>query len=88
MVGRFAAGLALLGLVTLTPAILLRGRSSTRLGHENVENIKVGEGQLLYEIVGQVINSTPTTSTQFGYFTYIKGIDGLFAGATENESTA
>ena len=55
---------------------------------QGVEHIKITEGQILYEIIGQVINFTPTTSTQFGYYTYIKGIDALFAGAAENESTA
>jgi len=53
-----------------------------------VEHIKVTEGQILYEIIGQVINSTPSTSTQFGYFTHMKGIDELFVSAVENESTA
>src|SRR5262245_51443479 len=55
---------------------------------EKVETIKVSEGELLYEIIGQVINFTTTTSTQFGYYTYIKGINGLFAEAPENETTA
>ena len=89
MVGSFAAALAVLGLLTLTSASSLAEPEADEAGSdENVEKIKVGEGQLLYEIVGQVINSTPTTSTQFGYYTYIKGIDALFAGAPENESTA
>jgi hypothetical protein len=82
--GRFATGVAVLGLVILTSASALEKAQAD----ENVEEIKVGEGQVLYEIIGQVINSTPTTSTQFGYYTYIKGIDGLFAGAPENETTA
>lgn len=82
--GRFAAGLAVLGLIILTSASSLEKAQAA----ENVEKIKVGEGQLLYEIIGQVINFTPTTSTQFGYYTYIKGVDGLFAGAPENETTA
>jgi len=82
--GRFAAGLAVLGLIILTSASSVEKAQAD----ENVEKIKVSEGQLLYEIIGQVINFTPTTSTQFGYYTYIKGIDALFAGAPENETTA
>ncbi|MEO8426840.1 MAG: hypothetical protein ABI651_06985 [Verrucomicrobiota bacterium] len=86
---RFAAALAMLGLIILTTASSLeRAQASESRSHENVEMIKVDEGQLLYEIIGQVINLTPTTSTQFGYYTYIKGVDGLFAGTPENESTA
>lgn len=43
---------------------------------------------MLYEIIGQVINFTPSTSTQFGYYTYIKGVDSLFAAGPQNETTA
>ena len=87
--GRLAAALAVLSLVLATSAAAVDKAQAAEAGSdENVEKIKVSEGQLLYEIIGQVINSTPTTSTQFGYFTYIKGIDGLFAAAPENETTA
>jgi hypothetical protein len=87
LAGSFAAALALLGSLTATFAASSEGEDS-ETGFQSVEKIKIGEGQLLYEIIGQVINFTPTTSTQFGYYTYIKGIDGLFAGAPENETTA
>ena len=86
--GRFAAGLAVLGLIILTAGSLEKTQAAGPGSDDNVEKIKVAEGQLLYEIIGQVINYTPTTSTQFGYYTYIKGIDALFAGAPENETTA
>ena len=81
---RRRCGLAVLGLIILTSASFL-GKARAA---ENVEKIQVSEGQLLYEIIGQVINFTPTTSTQFGYYTHIKGVDALFAGAPENETTA
>jgi hypothetical protein len=74
--------------ITVLFLALASPHSSRGQCDQDVEKIKVGEGQLLYEIIGQVINSTPTTSTQFGYYTYIKGIDALFAGAPENETTA
>ena len=74
--------------ITVLFLALTSPHSSRGESDENVEKIKVSEGQLLYEIIGQVINFTPTTSTQFGYYTYIKGIDALFAGAPENETTA
>ena len=70
-------------------ALSLAASQRSRGESENdVEHIKVTAGQIVYEILGQVINSTPTTSTQFGYYTYIKGIDLLFASAPENETTA
>src|SRR5437867_8704672 len=70
---RVAAGLVVLGLIILTAASSLEKAQAVESGADaNVEKIKVAEGQLLYEIIGQVINSTPTTSTQFGYYTYIK----------------
>jgi len=77
----------LTSITVLFLALTLR-HSSRGESDNNLEKIQVSEGQLLYEIIGQVINFTPTTSTQFGYYTYIKGIDGLFAGAPENETTA
>jgi hypothetical protein len=77
-----------LTLITVLFLALTSPHSSRGDSDENVEKIKVAEGQILYEIIGQVINGTPTTSTQFGYYTYIKGIDGLFAGTPENETTA
>jgi hypothetical protein len=46
------------------------------------------EGQLLFEFVGQVSNLTPTTSTQYGYFTWMRDVDTLFAGSPANESSA
>src|SRR5262245_26407907 len=67
--------------ITLLFLALTSPDSSRGDSEKTVETINVGEGQLLYEIIGQVINFTPTTSTQFGYYTYIKGIDALFAGA-------
>ncbi len=87
--GRLTAALAMLGLILLTAASSLEmaGASESK-SDENGGVIKVEEGQLLYEIIGQVINFTPTTSTQFGYYTYIKGVDDLFAGMPENESMA
>ncbi len=44
--------------------------------------------QLLFEFVGQVSNFTPTTSTQYGYFTYVRGVDNPFAGSPASETTA
>jgi len=40
------------------------------------------------EFVGQVVNPTPATSNQFGYLTYLRGIDDLFTGPAHNAQTA
>ncbi len=48
----------------------------------------VTEGQLLFEFVGQVSNFTPTTSTQYGYFTWVRDVDTLFSGSPANETSA
>lgn len=46
------------------------------------------EGQLLFEFVGQVSNFTPTTSAQYGYFTWVRGADTLYSGSPANEMSA
>jgi hypothetical protein len=40
------------------------------------------------EFVGQVVNPTPTISNQFGYLTYLRGVQDLFTGPTQNAQTA
>ena len=40
------------------------------------------------ELIGQVINPTPSSSIQFGYLSYINGIDTIFSGDPHNETTA
>jgi hypothetical protein len=57
-------------------------------GQDDPVRIQVGDGQLLFEFAGQVTNPTPTTSIQYGYFTYVKRVDTLFTGSPENEATA
>jgi hypothetical protein len=57
-------------------------------GQDDPVRIQVADGQLLFEFAGQVTNPTPTTSIQYGYFTYVEGVDTLFTGSPENEATA
>ncbi len=56
--------------------------------HPGVKLLQAVEDHVIQELVGQVINATPTTSTQFGYYTFIQGLDTLFAAAPETETTA
>src|SRR5215813_8301006 len=48
-------------------------------------------GDVQFELVGQVLNATPTTSIQYGYLTFINGISGvapIFNAGPQNETTA
>lgn len=70
----------------VSPTILAQ---ATRADNDDIRRPEaVTEGQLLFEFVGQVSNFTPTTSTQYGYFTWVRGVDVLFAGTPENETSA
>jgi hypothetical protein len=53
---------------------------------DGVTVIPIPEDQNTLEFVGQ-FNNTPTTSLQFGYFSKILGLDSIFAGEPEDETT-
>src|SRR5690242_12459806 len=57
------------------------------LAAQRVTAIPVGENQVVYEFVGQ-FNNTPTSSQQFGYLSNIRGLEPIFSGEPENETTA
>ena len=40
------------------------------------------------EVVGAVFNASPAASIQYGYITYINGLDTFFSGSPQNETTA
>ncbi len=75
----------------VTAILLLLTMTTAQPGHadpkDEVERIKINEGQIVSEITGQAISS-PTGGTLFGYYTFIKGIDMLFAHAPEDETAA
>ncbi len=77
---------------TVSAALLVWGIASPQPAHsgpqDSPEMIKIAEGQILYELVGAGINLTPPYSAQVGYLTYLKGVDNLFAGTPQNETTA
>jgi hypothetical protein len=63
--------------------------------HPKGETVAAGEGQVVFEVIGQVDNSTTPaplgSSTQFGYISFARGIDPIFTDsnpANQNESTA
>jgi hypothetical protein len=48
-------------------------------------------GDVVFELVGQVVNPSPTTSFQYGYLSYVNAISGLepaFNPGPQNETTA
>jgi hypothetical protein len=46
-------------------------------------------GEVIFELIGQVANPSATSSIQFGYLPYVKGVETTFApDATQNETTA
>jgi len=50
--------------------------------------VPFGAGDVVLEFVGAVINPSPTTSNQYGYFTKIGSIDPLFSSSTQDQTTA
>jgi len=45
-------------------------------------------GTVAFTLIGQVTNTPPDQSIQFGYLPTITGLTGLFSGPTEDETTA
>ncbi len=67
------------------------------LAQDDITRIDMNDGRVVLELIGQVINlpATPTTplgsSRQFGYATFVHGIDPVFTTsnpASQNETTA
>jgi hypothetical protein len=55
----------------------------------DVTVINMLPGQVMFEFVGQVINvPNTTTSDQFGYLSFIRGVSPIFNGTPQNEATA
>jgi hypothetical protein len=71
--------------MTLNPPVLADDNLGLRVIH-------MQEGQVVLEVVGEVINSgTPAplgSSNQFGYVSFLKGVDSIFSGTPANETTA
>ena len=50
--------------------------------------VNLNVDQTWMEFVGQVVNPSATTSNQFGYLTYLRGVDQLFLNETASAETA
>jgi hypothetical protein len=70
------AGITLLGfmIVALTPPVLA--------------SKKRPDTDISMEVVGAVFNASPATSIQYGYLTFVNGLDNVFSGSPQNETTA
>ena len=81
---------ACLSLIFIT-GYMLAATSLSALGNET-ELIHMQDGDLMLEVLGEVNNSASPaplgSSIQFGYVSFIKGVDNIFSGAPQNESTA
>ncbi len=78
--GRIVTLMVVIALLVMPASVFPQGKNS---------NNAVGDVQ--FELVGQFVNMTPTTSQQFGYLTYINGISGeesVFNPGPQNETTA
>jgi hypothetical protein len=49
--------------------------------------IKTPKGAIAFELIGQVLNAPPN-SHQYGYLSFIDGVDSVFAATPHNEMTA
>jgi hypothetical protein len=49
---------------------------------------KSSDSDVSMEVVGAVFNASPAASIQYGYITYINGLENVFSGSPQNETTA
>src|SRR6266403_2642025 len=54
---------------------------------QTVTEVQLSQDQVVYEFVGQ-FNNNGAASQQFGYLSKINGLEGIFSGEPENETTA
>ena len=53
-----------------------------------VHQPEVRIGEVAFTLIGQVTNTPPDVSDQYGYLPTIEGLTGLFSGTPEDETTA
>jgi hypothetical protein len=66
--------------------VWIAGVAGTLQAREHRLNVQIGE--VAFTLVGQVTNTSPAQSIQFGYLPTISGLTDLFASPTEDETTA
>ena len=68
--------------VTLFAFVLVASTPSVLAGK------KGSDSDVLMEVVGAVFNASPSASIQYGYLSYVNGLDSVFSGNPQNETTA
>lgn len=68
--------------VTLFSFVLVASTPSVLAGK------KWSDGDVSMEVVGAVLNASPSASIQYGYLSFVSGLDNVFSGSPQNETTA
>lgn len=55
---------------------------------EGGSKVKTPDGDVKLELVGQVRNLPPNASNQYGYLSFLDGVDAIFNPGPQNETTA
>ena len=75
-------------IVSIAFAILASMSVPVYTRDEGASRIKTPAGDVALELVGQVMNPSPATSNQYGYLSFLNGVDGIFNPGPQNETTA
>lgn len=68
--------------VTLFSFVLVASTPSVLAGK------KGSDSDVSMEVVGAVLNASPSASIQYGYLSFVNGLDNVFSGSPQNETTA
>lgn len=83
MINRAKLTIATFGLLLATAQAPLYAQG------EGAQKINTPHGDIALELVGQVLNVPMTpTSNQYGYLSFVNGIDSVFTSTPHNETTA
>jgi hypothetical protein len=73
---------------SLVCMVAVASLGATAARAQGTDRIPVEDARIVYELVGQVTNPTPTTSVQYGYFTRVRGVEAPFSALPAGEATA
>src|SRR5262245_60534504 len=68
--------------VTILAFVLVASTPTTLAGKKRADS------DVSVEVVGAVFNASPASSIQYGYLTFVNGLDSVFGGSPQNETTA
>ena len=73
---------SLLAGITLFAFVIVASTSPVLAGK------KRSDSDVSMEVVGAVFNASPAASIQYGYLTFVNGLDNVFSGSPQNETSA